>query len=189
MAQMGSFIPASEAEIGIIDKIFTRIGASDDLSQGQSTFMVEMTETAYLLNNMTEKSLLLLDEIGRGTSTYDGVAIAWSLAEYIAQKEIRCIFATHYHELNSLEDNFQKVINYQVSVHEGEDELVFLHKVIAGGADRSYGIEVARMAGLPKQVLNRAKNIMNQMNTKGLPNKRKDLIQESIAQSRIEFVY
>ncbi len=189
MAQMGSFIPAAEAEIGLIDKIFTRIGASDDLSQGQSTFMVEMTETAYLLNNMTEKSLLLLDEIGRGTSTYDGVAIAWSLAEYIAQKESRCIFATHYHELNSLEDNFQKVINYQVSVHEGEDELVFLHKVIAGGADRSYGIEVARMAGLPKQVLNRAKNIMNQMNTKGLPNKRKDLIQESIAQSRIEFVY
>jgi DNA mismatch repair protein MutS len=187
MAQMGSFIPADSAQIGIVDKVFTRIGASDDISKGQSTFMVEMTETAYLVNNLTEKSLILLDEIGRGTSTYDGMAIAWAVAEYLANKGPRTIFATHYHELNSLEDLFKSVKNYQVCVHEGENELIFLHKVVQGGADRSYGIEVARMAGLPRQIINRAQGIMAQMSRRDLPTKRKVLVKESALQAKLEF--
>ncbi|MDJ0626289.1 MAG: DNA mismatch repair protein MutS [Candidatus Caenarcaniphilales bacterium] len=186
LAQIGCYVPASFAEIGITDRIFTRIGASDDMNMGQSTFMVEMTETAYLLNNLTERSLILLDEIGRGTSTYDGVAIAWSVAEHIAKGGARTVFATHYHELNNLSDIFKQVVNYQVSVHEGNGELVFLHKVKPGGANRSYGIEVARMAGLPKQVLDRAQSIMSQMNSKGLPAKRTALVCESIEQAKLE---
>jgi DNA mismatch repair protein MutS len=187
MAQMGSYVPADQACIGIIDRIFTRIGASDDLSLGQSTFMVEMTETAYLLNNMSERSLVLLDEIGRGTSTYDGVAIAWAVVEYIAKSGPRTIFATHYHELNGLTDLFKQVSNFQVAVHEENGELVLLHKVLPGGADKSYGIEVAKMAGLPQQVLNRAQGIMAQMNARELPSKKKNLVRESIDQARLEF--
>lgn len=186
LAQIGSYVPASYAEIGIVDRVFTRIGASDDLSLGQSTFMVEMTETAYLLNNMTSRSLALLDEIGRGTSTYDGVAIAWSVVEYIAQAGPRTIFATHYHELNGLADLFDQIQNYQVSVHEENGELILLHKVMAGGADRSYGIEVARMAGLPFQVLNRAKGIMAQMNAREIPHKKRSLVKESIQQAKLD---
>lgn len=165
LAQIGSYVPADHAQIGVVDRIFTRIGASDDLSSGQSTFMVEMLETSYLLNNMTKRSLLLLDEVGRGTSTYDGVAIAWAVAEHIAQIGPRTIFATHYHELNGLADIFEEIVNYQVAVKEYNDNLVFLRKVLPGGASESYGVKVAQMAGLPKEVLKRAGQIMKKMNS------------------------
>ena len=158
MAQMGSFVPADHAEIGVCDRIFTRVGAVDDIATGQSTFMVEMMETSNILHHASERSLVLLDEIGRGTSTFDGVSIAWSVSEYLAQQiACRTIFATHYHELNRLAEKMPGVMNYQVSVQEKTDGIVFLHKVVPGGADRSYGIEVARLAGLPPSVLDRAK--------------------------------
>ena len=164
MAQMGSFVPASYAKIGIIDKIFTRIGASDDLSTGQSTFMVEMLETANILNFATEKSLILLDEIGRGTSTYDGVAIAWSVCEFLATKiKARTIFATHYHELNIMADKFPQIKNYKVTVNEENNEIEFLRKVVEGSTSRSYGIQVAKMAGLPNTVVNRALTLINRI--------------------------
>ncbi len=163
MAQIGSFIPAQSARIGIIDKVFTRIGASDDLSRGQSTFMVEMTETANILNNATERSLVVLDEIGRGTSTYDGISIAWSVAEYLLTEEKRTaktLFATHYCELTKLEEKIPGAVNYHVAVHESDDHIVFLRKIVKGGTDKSYGIHVARLAGLPLQVIERAKEIL-----------------------------
>lgn len=161
MAQMGSFVPATEAEIGICDRIFTRVGAVDDIATGQSTFMVEMTETAHILNHASDQSLILLDEIGRGTSTFDGVSIAWAVSEYIAQAiKARTIFATHYHELNKLADFQSNVQNFQVAVQENEDGITFLHQVVSGGADKSYGIEVARLAGLPSVVLQRAKDVL-----------------------------
>ena len=164
MAQMGSFVPASYAKIGIIDKIFTRIGASDDLSTGQSTFMVEMLETANILNFATDKSLILLDEIGRGTSTYDGVAIAWSVCEFLASKvKARTIFATHYHELNIMADKFNEIKNYKVTVNEENNEIEFLRKVVEGSTSRSYGIQVAKMAGLPGTVVNRALTLINRI--------------------------
>lgn len=164
MAQMGSFVPASEAKIGIIDKIFTRIGASDDLSTGQSTFMVEMLETANILNYATDKSLILLDEIGRGTSTYDGVAIAWSVCEYLATKvKARSIFATHYHELNIMADKFNEIKNYKVTVNEENNEIEFLRKVVEGSTSRSYGIQVAKMAGLPNLVVTRALTLIDRI--------------------------
>ncbi len=164
MAQIGSFVPASFARIGIVDKIFTRVGAVDDLSLGQSTFMVEMNETAYILNSATEKSLILLDEIGRGTSTYDGVAIAWSVAEYIAEKiKARTIFATHYHELNVMAKSIEQIKNYRITLAEENGEIRFLRKVVEGSASKSYGIQVAKMAGLPDCVVAKAQNIMNKM--------------------------
>ena len=164
LSQIGSFVPASYARIGITDKIFTRAGASDDLSLGQSTFMVEMTETAYILNNATEKSLILLDEIGRGTSTYDGVAIAWSVAQYIAEKiKARTIFATHYHELNVMPKSFDSIKNYRITLSEEDGEIRFLRKVIEGSASKSYGIHVAKMAGLPDSVISNARSLMNKM--------------------------
>ncbi|MCR4880725.1 MAG: DNA mismatch repair protein MutS [bacterium] len=164
MAQMGSFVPASYAKIGIIDKIFTRIGASDDLSTGQSTFMVEMLETANILNFATDKSLILLDEIGRGTSTYDGVAIAWSVCEFLATKiKARTIFATHYHELNIMADKFNEIKNYKVTVNEENNEIEFLRKVVEGSTSRSYGIQVAKMAGLPNAVVSRALTLINRI--------------------------
>ena len=147
-----------------MDQIFTRVGATDDISEGKSTFMVEMNETSLILNKMSERSLILLDEVGRGTSTYDGVAIAWALAEYLVKnKKPRTIFATHFHELNGLAELYSSISNYQVSVKEEPGNVVFLRKVIPGGADKSYGIEVAKMAGLPKELLERARNIMNTM--------------------------
>ena len=162
MAQMGSFVPAKYAKISLCDRIFTRVGAVDDLSTGQSTFMVEMNETANILNNATDKSFIILDEVGRGTSTYDGVSIAWAVSEYIAQKiGAKTVFATHYHELNKLEDKISGVKNFQVAVQENPDRVIFLHKVIPGGADRSYGIEVARLAGLPPEVIDQAREIMS----------------------------
>ena len=164
MAQMGCFVPASYAEIGIADKIFTRVGASDDLSLGQSTFMVEMSETAYILNTATERSFILLDEIGRGTSTYDGVAIAWSVAEYIATKiKARTVFATHYHELNVMPRKYEQIKNYRITISEKDGEIEFLRKIVEGSASKSYGIQVAKKAGLPDSVVSNAQKLMVEM--------------------------
>jgi len=163
MAQMGSFVPASEASIGIVDRIFTRVGASDNLVMGRSTFLVEMNEAANILNNATRRSLLILDEIGRGTSTYDGLSIAWAIAEHILDKTklgARALFATHYHELVELADNHAGAKNYNVAVREWEDQVVFLRKIVEGGTDQSYGIHVAQLAGLPVQVIERAREIL-----------------------------
>ena len=158
------FFTADCGKIGIIDKIFTRVGASDDLTLGKSTFMVEMTETAYILNSATDKSLILIDEIGRGTSTYDGVAIAWSVAEYIAGKiGARCIFATHYHELNVMTNSYPQIKNYRITVSEENGEIEFLRKIVQGGASKSYGIQVAKMAGLPNSVVKRSEELMSRM--------------------------
>jgi len=164
MAQTGSFIPATQAEIGLVDRIFTRVGASDDLSRGQSTFMVEMNETAAILNNATDRSLVILDEIGRGTATFDGLAIAWSVAEHL-HDEVQCrtIFATHYHELTALADKRPAVRNANVAVREWNDRIIFLRKIIPGAADKSYGIQVARLAGLPQPIIERAKQILHKL--------------------------
>lgn len=170
LAQMGSFVPASSAHIGLVDKIFTRIGASDDISMGQSTFMVEMKEVAGILKNATSSSLLLLDEVGRGTSTYDGLSIAWAVLEYIADPKIlyaRTIFATHYHELNRLEKSIRGIFNNHVDVTENADGVVFLHKIVEGGTSDSYGIEVARLAGVPNDVLTRSRNILKELERLG----------------------
>lgn len=162
LAQMGSYVPASSATIGIVDRIFTRIGASDDLARGESTFMVEMLETAHILQTATARSLLILDEVGRGTSTFDGVSIAWAICEYLTQGPVRprTLFATHYHELTQLEDHFQGVKNYNILVRETKEDIVFLRKVVRGGSDRSYGIHVARLAGIPETVTRRAREIL-----------------------------
>jgi DNA mismatch repair protein MutS len=166
MAQIGSFVPAKQARIGVVDKIFARIGASDELSRGRSTFMVEMTEAARILNTATSRSLVILDEIGRGTSTYDGVSLAWSIIEYIHDHlGCRTLFATHYHELIELESTFTGVKNYNVSIREWDDKIVFLHKIVAGGADKSYGIHVARLAGIPDWVSSRAEQILSRLET------------------------
>ena len=164
MAQIGSWVPADYLKLGAVDKIFTRVGASDDLTLGQSTFMVEMIETAYILNAATDKSFILLDEIGRGTSTYDGVAIAWSVAEHIATKlKSRCIFATHYHELNVMTKTYPQIKNYRITVTEENGEIEFLRKIVQGGASKSYGIQVAKMAGLPSSVIRRSQDLMVKM--------------------------
>src|SRR5438067_3442932 len=161
MAQIGSFVPASSAEIGLVDRVFTRVGASDDLSRGQSTFMVEMNETANIVNNATERSLIILDEIGRGTSTFDGLSIAWSVAEFLHDRiKARTLFATHYHELTKLAVERKGVVNFNVAVREWNEQIIFLRKIIPGGADKSYGIQVARLAGLPREILDRAKDIL-----------------------------
>ncbi|THD69993.1 DNA mismatch repair protein MutS [Robertkochia marina] len=162
LAQMGSFVPAAEAEIGIVDKIFTRVGASDNISMGESTFMVEMNETASILNNISDRSLVLLDEIGRGTSTYDGISIAWAIAEYLHEHpaKAKTLFATHYHELNEMSETFERIKNFNVSVKELKDNVLFLRKLVAGGSEHSFGIHVARMAGMPNQVINRANKIL-----------------------------
>jgi DNA mismatch repair protein MutS len=161
MAQMGSFVPAESAEIGLVDRIFTRVGANDDLARGQSTFMVEMNETSNIVNNATDRSLVILDEIGRGTSTFDGLSIAWSVAEFLHDKiKARTLFATHYHELTKLAEGRSGVCNFNVAVREWNDQIIFLRKIVPGGADKSYGIQVARLAGLPKEILDRAKEIL-----------------------------
>lgn len=164
MAQIGSFIPAKSARIGMVDRIFTRVGATDDLSRGQSTFMVEMNETANILNNATDKSLVILDEIGRGTSTYDGISIAWSVAEYLHEKiGAKTLFATHYHELTQMSQRFKRIKNYNVAVREWSDQIIFLRKIQPGGADKSYGIQVARLAGIPSPIIERAKEILSHL--------------------------
>ena len=165
LAQIGSFVPAKEARLGVIDKIFTRVGASDNISMGESTFMVEMNEAASILNNISERSLVLLDEIGRGTSTYDGISIAWAISEYLHEHPSRAktLFATHYHELNEMTETFERIKNYNVSVKELKDKVLFLRKLVPGGSHHSFGIHVAKMAGMPKQVLQRAHKILKRL--------------------------
>ncbi|RKY52166.1 MAG: DNA mismatch repair protein MutS, partial [Candidatus Neomarinimicrobiota bacterium] len=163
MAQIGSFVPAEEAEIGVVDKIFTRVGASDNLAAGESTFLMEMIEAANILNNATSRSLVLLDEIGRGTSTYDGIAIAWAVTEYLHNNpkvRAKTLFATHYHELTELEKILPRVVNLNVAVKEYGDKVIFLRKIIPGACDKSYGVHVAQMAGIPKEVVLRANEIL-----------------------------
>ncbi len=168
MAHIGSFVPADRAEIGLVDRIFTRVGARDELATGQSTFMVEMTETANILNNATPRSLVILDEIGRGTSTYDGLAIAWAVAEYLHALGCKTLFATHYHYLNELANRLEGVANYRVAVKEQGDRSIWLHKVLPGGTDRSYGVHVARMAGAPPEVVSRAETILREFEKRGV---------------------
>ena len=165
MAQIGSFIPAESAEIGIVDKIFTRVGASDNISMGESTFMVEMHETASILNNLSEKSLVLLDEIGRGTSTYDGVSIAWAITEYLHEHKFKpkTMFATHYHELNKMSKQFSRIINYNVSIKEIENDIIFIRKLKRGGSEHSFGIHVAKMAGVPKKIILNADRVLKRL--------------------------
>ncbi len=165
LAQMGSFVPASEAHIGVVDKIFTRVGASDNISMGESTFMVEMNETASILNNLSERSLVLLDEIGRGTSTYDGISIAWAISEYLHEHPSRAktLFATHYHELNEMTNTFERIKNFNVSVKELKDNVLFLRKLVPGGSEHSFGIHVAKMAGMPQQVVQKANKILKKL--------------------------
>jgi DNA mismatch repair protein MutS len=166
LAQMGSFVPATQARIGIIDKIFTRVGASDNISSGESTFMVEMNETSSILNNLSDRSLILLDEIGRGTSTYDGISIAWAIAEYIhelPEARAKTLFATHYHELNEMEEQFPRIHNYNVSVKEMGQKIIFLRKLVKGGSEHSFGIHVAKLAGMPKKVIQRAELMLKQL--------------------------
>ncbi len=169
MAQVGSFVPARRATVGVADRIFARVGASDELSRGQSTFMVEMIETARILNTATPRSLVILDEIGRGTSTYDGMSLAWAVVEHLHDAiGCRTLFATHYHELTALADSLPGVRNYNVAVREWQDQVVFLHKILPGAADKSYGIHVARLAGVPSEVIERAKQILAQLENEQL---------------------
>ena len=163
-AHTGAFLPARQARVDLVDRIFTRIGASDDLSRGQSTFMVEMSETANILNNATDRSLVVLDEVGRGTSTFDGLSLAWSIVEHLHnQVGARTLFATHYHELTELAGRLPRLANFNVAVREWNDQIVFLHKIVEGGADKSYGIHVARLAGVPGPVIERAKAILRNL--------------------------
>ena len=178
MAQIGSFVPAEKANIGIVDRIFTRVGASDDLASGQSTFMVEMTEVANILRNATARSLLILDEIGRGTSTFDGLAIAWAVIEHISNTKLcgaKTLFATHYHELTELEGKIPGVNNYCIAVKEKGDDIVFLRKIVQGGADKSYGIQVAKLAGVPDSVIQRAKELVEELSDADITAAVKDL--------------
>ncbi|MEC8134190.1 MAG: DNA mismatch repair protein MutS, partial [Bacteroidota bacterium] len=165
LAQIGSFVPAKKARIGVVDKLFTRVGASDNISMGESTFMVEMNETASILNNISDRSLVLLDEIGRGTSTYDGISIAWAISEYLHQHPSRAktLFATHYHELNEMTETFERIKNYNVAVKELKNNVLFLRTLIAGGSQHSFGIHVAKMAGMPQAVLQRSKKILKRL--------------------------
>ena len=165
LAQIGSFVPAKAARIGLVDKIFTRVGASDNISMGESTFMVEMNETASILNNISDRSLVLLDEIGRGTSTYDGISIAWAISEYLHEHPAKpkTLFATHYHELNEMTETFGRIKNFNVSVKELKDNVLFLRKLVEGGSAHSFGIHVAKMAGMPQQVLHRANKILKKL--------------------------
>ena len=166
LAQIGCFVPAESARIGLVDKIFTRVGASDNISLGESTFMVEMTEASNILNNVTPKSLVLFDELGRGTSTYDGISIAWAIVEYLHEHpkaQARTLFATHYHELNEMEKNFSRIKNYNVSVKEVDNQVIFLRKLMRGGSEHSFGIHVAQIAGMPKSIVKRANVILSQL--------------------------
>jgi DNA mismatch repair protein MutS len=163
MAQIGSFVPAREAKVGIVDKLFTRVGASDDLASGQSTFMLEMTEVATILKNATSRSLIIYDEVGRGTSTYDGMSIARAVVEYTHSKKIgaKTLFATHYHELTDMENEFSGIVNYNIAAKKRGDSITFLRKIVRGGTDDSYGIEVAKLAGVPSDVVKRAREILS----------------------------
>jgi DNA mismatch repair protein MutS len=187
MAQIGSYVPATSANIGIVDRIFTRVGASDDLASGQSTFMVEMNEVANILRNATSNSLLILDEIGRGTSTFDGLSIAWAVVEYISNPKLlgaKTLFATHYHELTELEGKLGNVNNYCIAVKEKGDDIVFLRKIVKGGADKSYGIQVAKLAGLPEMVVDRAKEIVNQLSANDITETVKNISVETASSNK-----
>ena len=191
MAQIGSFVPASSANIGICDRIFTRVGASDDLSSGQSTFMVEMTEVANILRNATSDSLLILDEIGRGTSTFDGLSIAWAVVEHISNPKLlgaKALFATHYHELTELEGTLDNVNNYCIAVKEQGDDIVFLRKIVKGGADKSYGIQVAKLAGIPDSVIQRAKEIVNELSDADISVKAKEIADSTSRPKKNEYL-
>ena len=183
LAQIGSYVPAQYSKIGIVDKIFTRVGASDNISRGESTFMVEMMETSSIMNNLTDRSLVLMDEIGRGTSTYDGISIEWSIVEYLhnqKQNRPKTLFATHYHELNQLASNLKRVKNFNVSVEEINNEIIFLRKLVPGGSEHSFGINVAQLAGMPNKILIRAYEILLQLEKNNLEKKsKKDLIKSS----------
>ena len=187
MAQIGSFVPASSANIGMVDRIFTRVGASDDLASGQSTFMVEMTEVANILRNATSKSLLILDEIGRGTSTFDGLSIAWAVVEHISNGKLlgaKTLFATHYHELTELEGKIDNVHNYCIAVKEKGDDIVFLRKIVKGGADKSYGIQVAKLAGVPESVIVRAKEIVEELSDADITTRVRDIAEHTVEMKR-----
>jgi len=191
MAQIGSYVPAEHAEIGIIDKIFTRVGASDNISSGESTFMVEMNETASIMNNISERSLILLDEIGRGTSTYDGISIAWSIAEFLHENNIanpKTLFATHYHELNELAEKFERIQNYHVATKESGNRVIFLRKLEKGGSHHSFGIHVARMAGMPTEIVKRASTLLVQLEQKTITNgsTKRELVSEALAKTAAE---
>ena len=169
MAQIGSFVPASKAELGVVDKLFTRVGASDNISSGESTFMVEMNETSSIMNNLSSRSLILLDEIGRGTSTYDGISIAWAIAEYLHQHpkhQPKTMFATHYHELNNMSDQFSRIKNFNVSVKEIDKKILFLRKLIEGGSEHSFGIHVAKVAGMPSKIVAQAEELLKKLEEK-----------------------
>ena len=189
MAQIGSFVPASSAKIGIVDRIFTRVGASDDLASGQSTFMVEMTEVANILRNATSNSLLILDEIGRGTSTFDGLSIAWAVVEHISNPKLlgaKTLFATHYHELTELEGKLSNVNNYCIAVKEKGDDIVFLRKIVKGGADKSYGIQVAKLAGVPDSVIERAKELVQELSDADITETVSEIAQEKKFKSKVQ---
>ena len=174
LAQMGSFVPAERARIGIVDKIFTRVGASDNISMGESTFMVEMSEAASIMNGFTNRSLVLFDELGRGTSTYDGISIAWAIVEFLhenAKGHPRTLFATHYHELNEMEKSFPRIHNYNVSVKEVNQQIVFIRKLVAGGSAHSFGIHVAQLAGMPPSIVKRAKVILQELENSNSDNR------------------
>ncbi|WP_288955524.1 DNA mismatch repair protein MutS [uncultured Polaribacter sp.] len=181
LAQMGSYVPAQNAKIGIVDKIFTRVGASDNISMGESTFMVEMNETASILNNISERSLVLLDEIGRGTSTYDGISIAWAISEFLHEhpSKAKTLFATHYHELNEMTTTFERIKNYNVSVKELEDNIIFLRKLVSGGSNHSFGIHVAKLAGMPNMVIHRANKILKKLEENNKNDEVKDVLKQT----------
>ena len=183
MAQMGSFVPAASAKIGIVDKVFTRVGASDNISSGESTFMVEMNETASIINNITSRSLILLDEIGRGTSTYDGISIAWSIVEHLhhSAHAPKTLFATHYHELNELENKFERIKNFHITNKEAGNQIIFLRKLSPGGSVHSFGIHVARMAGMPPSLIDRANEILKQLEAKNV-----DPLEEEVKETGVK---
>jgi DNA mismatch repair protein MutS len=189
LAQIGSFVPAKNARIGIIDKIFTRVGASDNISMGESTFMVEMNETASILNNLSERSLILLDEIGRGTSTYDGISIAWAIAEYLHEHPARpkTLFATHYHELNEMSHTFERIKNYNVSIKEVNNNIIFVRKLVPGGSEHSFGIHVAKIAGMPLRVINKANKILKELEASKQKEKNKEQIKQSTQGMQLSF--
>ena len=191
LAQIGCFVPAQAAEIGLVDKIFTRVGASDNISMGESTFMVEMNETASILNNVCDRSLILLDEIGRGTSTYDGISIAWAIAEYLHQHptKAKTLFATHYHELNEMYNTFDRIKNFNVSVQEKGNKIIFLRKLMPGGSAHSFGIHVAKLAGMPKKVLKRANQILLQLEEKNKGSQRQETTKSIVAASDMQLSF
>ena len=189
MAQIGSFVPADSAQIGVVDKIFTRVGAGDNISMGESTFMVEMNEASSILNNLSNRSLVLFDELGRGTSTYDGISLAWAIVEYIHEHtahKARTLFATHYHELNEMEKSFGRIKNFHITVKEAGGKVIFLRKLAPGGSEHSFGIHVAKLAGMPKSVLNRAEQVLSSLESQNSQSSRQSISKplSGIAQSR-----